>query len=179
VWCTAAFVAIVLVVASIDGALHGRASPHAIAQWSSTATSIASKPWRTVTSIPLTSGPRMTVGMCIVIVALFGVTEYRLGWRAATIAGVAGSVIATLACDVALLGGAAVGIAGASATARAGDFGPSGVTAAAAGALARSLTWPGAIGLGLVTLNGLVVHHQLADWEHLVAFAVGAGATRE
>jgi hypothetical protein len=176
VWCTAAFVALVLVVASIDGALHGRASAHAIAQWSSTATSIASKPWRTLTSIPLTSGPRMTVGMCVVIVVLFGVTEYRLGWRAATIAGVAGSVVATLVCDVAILGGVAAGVAGAAATAHAVDFGPSGVTAAAAGALARSLTWPGALGLAVLTLNGLAVHHQLADWEHLVAFLVGAGA---
>jgi hypothetical protein len=110
----------------------------------------------------------MTVGMGVVIVVLFGLAERFVGWRAALVAGVAGSVVATLVCDVAL-------VASASSTAHTLDFGPSAVTAGAAGALARVTPVPLAIVLAIVTLNGVVLHHQLPDWEHVVAFTVGLG----
>lgn len=172
-WLTVAFVVVVVGVAAVDGALgRGRTSPRVLRRWSSTATTVASGPWRTITSIPLTSGARMTAGMCVVIVVLFGLAEWCVGWRTALAAGVAGTVLATLVCDVVLVAAGAA----ASATAHAPDFGPSAVTAAAAGAVARNGTATWAIVLAVVTLNGVVVHHQLPDWEHVVAFVVGFGA---
>src|SRR5205085_406540 len=54
------------------------------------------------------------------------------------------------------------------------DYGASAITACAGGALVvmlgrRWLRW----GAVVFVLCGLVLHHQLADWEHLVAFSVG------
>jgi hypothetical protein len=166
------FVAVVVAVAAADGALtRGHTSAAILHRWSSTAATVPAHPWRVLTSIPLTSGLRMTAGMGVVIVVLFGLAERFVGWRAALVAGIAGSVVATLVCDVAL-------VATASAAARTLDFGPSAVTAGAAGALARATPVPLAIALAIVTLNGVVLHHQLPDWEHLVAFAVGLGTPR-
>lgn len=168
-WVALAFVVVVVAVALVDGAVtRGRTSAAVLRRWSSTAVGVPAHPWRVLTSIPLTSGVRMTAGMCVVIVVLFGVAERVVGWRTALVAGVAGSVVATLVCDVAL-------VAVASATAHAADYGPSAVTAGAAGALARAIPVPLAIAVAVVTLNGVVLHHQLPDWEHLVAFAVGFG----
>jgi hypothetical protein len=167
---TCVFVALVVAVAAVDGALSdGRTSPAALERWSSTALTAPSRPWRVLTSIPLTSGLRMTAGMAVVIAALFGLAEHVVGWRTALVAGLAGSVAATLVCDVAL-------VAMRSPTAHALDFGPSAVTAGAAGALARRAPVPLAVAVAVVSLNGLVLHHQLPDAEHLVAFVVGLGA---
>jgi hypothetical protein len=166
---TCVFVVVVVAIAAVDGALTpGRTSAAVLRRWSSTAVTVPAHPWRVLTSIPLTSGLRMTVGMGVVIVVLFGLAERFVGWRAALVAGVAGSVVATLVCDVAL-------VASASSTAHTLDFGPSAVTAGAAGALARVTPVPLAIVLAIVTLNGVVLHHQLPDWEHVVAFTVGLG----
>jgi hypothetical protein len=169
---TCAFVALVVALAAVDGALtRGRTSPAVLRRWSSTAVTVRSHPWRVLTSIPLTSGLRMTAGIGVVIVVLFGLAERFVGWRTALVAGLAGSVLATLVCDVGL-------VAMASPTARVLDFGPSAVTAGAAGALARAVPVPLAVVVAVVTLNGVVLHHQLPDAEHLVAFAVGLGTPR-
>lgn len=166
---TCVFVALVVALAAVDGALtRGRTSAAVLRRWSSTAVTVPARPWRVLTSIPLTSGVRMTAGMALVIVVLFGLAERFVGWRTALVAGVAGSVVATLVCDVAL-------VASASAAAHTLDFGPSAVTAGAAGALARAIPVPLAVVLAVVTLNGVVIHHQLPDWEHVVAFTVGLG----
>lgn len=166
---TCVFVAVVVAVAAVDGALtNGRTSAAALKRWSSTAVTVRSHPWRVLTSIPLTSGLRMTAGMGVVIAVLFGLAEHFVGRRTALVAGLAGSVAATLVCDVGL-------VAMRSPTAHALDFGPSAVTAGAAGALARRAPVPLALVVAVVTLNGVVLHHQLPDAEHVVAFIVGLG----
>jgi hypothetical protein len=54
------------------------------------------------------------------------------------------------------------------------DFGASAVTVGAVGALSVTLGWWMRVALVLLMLNGVVLHHTLADWEHVVAFGVGA-----
>jgi hypothetical protein len=49
----------------------------------------------------------------------------------------------------------------------------SAVVAGVAGALAATLPpWP-AVALAVAMLHGVVIHHSLPDWEHVVAFAAG------
>ena len=115
----------------------------------------------------------MTIGICLAFVGI-AFAEVRVGWRTTVLAGAAGTVVGTVVCDVVLLMAAAAGNAAASATARAPDFGASAVTVGALGAAAVTLGWLGRILLAIVALNGIVIHHTLADWEHVVAFGVGA-----
>lgn len=162
-------------VAAIDGGFVHPVPRRVLRTWASTATTLLSRPWRIGTSVLLTSGPKMTAGTIGVLLVVGLATETRVGWRAASLAGAAGTVVATVACDLALLGAAALGSSAAWTAAREPDYGISAVTAGMAGALAATLPARAAVVVAVVMLNGLVVHHQLADWEHLVAFAVGFG----
>lgn len=163
----------VVVVALADGSAWHRADPALLAHFGSTATTLAAQPWRLVTSLFLTSGPRMTLTVALGLVASLTAAEWRLGTRRALAAGVVGSLIGTIVCDVALLGGRATGHLAAARAAQTPDFGASALSAGAAGALARSVRPMLATLVALATLNGLVLNHTLADWEHLVAFAFG------
>jgi hypothetical protein len=168
----------VSLVAVLDGAATHPAPRWVLRRWASTATTVATRPWRLGTSVLLTSGPRMTVGVVAILLAVGLPAEWRVGARAAALAGVAGTVVATVVCDAVLLGAAAFGSHAALAAARAPDYGVSAVTAGLAGALAATVPAPVAVILALVMLNGVAVHHGLADWEHVVAFSTGWATTR-
>lgn len=164
---------VVVAVALADGSAWHRTDPALLAHFGSTATTLATKPWRLITSLLLTSGPRMTATVALGLVTSLTAAEWRVGTRRALVAGVVGSLVATIVCDIALLGGRATGNLAAARAARTPDFGASGLSTGAAGALARSVRPMLATLIALITLNGLVLNHTLADWEHLVAFAVG------
>ena len=114
----------------------------------------------------------MTLGICLAFIGI-AFAELRLGARTTLLAGAAGTVVATVACDVVLLGAAWMGSQAARVAADAPDFGASAVTVGAVGAAAVTFGWWGRVALAVIALNGLVLHHTLADWEHLVAFGVG------
>ena len=59
------------------------------------------------------------------------------------------------------------------------DYGASAITAGGAGALIAVLANRRLlIGAAVFVLGGLAFHHQLADWQHLVAFPIGYGLGR-
>jgi len=59
------------------------------------------------------------------------------------------------------------------------DIGASAIVAASSGALAALAKYkPLTVGLVLFLLSGLAIHHQLADWEHLLIFPWGYLAGR-
>lgn len=162
--------AVVAAVAVADGAVVHRVAPSVLARWASTAATIGSRPWRLVTATFLTDGPHMTVTVCAGLLVSLAFAERRLGARPALVAGVAGSLVGTLVCDLVLLAGAGLHIPAAETAATRPDFGASAISAGAAGAVARTLPLPAAAVVAFLTLNGLVVNHTLADWEHLAAF---------
>jgi hypothetical protein len=167
------FAAAVLAVALADGALH-HATPHAVIdRWASSGSTLATRPDRLFTSVLLTSGPRMTLGICLAFAGI-AFAELRVGSRTTLLAGAAGTVVATVACDLVLLTAAWMGSQAARAAASAPDFGASAVTVGALGAASMTLGWWGRVALAVLALNGIALHHTLADWEHVVAFGVGA-----
>lgn len=163
----------VVAAALVDGSAWHRTDPVVLAHLASSATTLASQPWRLITSLIVTSGPRMTLTVALGLLASLTAAQWRLGPRRAVLAALAGSLVATVACDLALLAGSAAGSSAAARAARAPDFGASGLSAGAAGALARSVRPVPAALIAVATLNGLALNHTLADWEHLVAFFVG------
>lgn len=165
--------AAVSAVALADGAWRHRTPHRVLAHWSSTAATVGSHPARLITSIFLTSGPRMSAGICLAFVGV-AFAEHRLGWRRALRCGLVGTIVATLVCDVVLLVAARAGVHAAQVAAHTLDFGASAVTAGALGGAALTLRGIGRVLLALAVLNGLLITHGLADFEHLVAFAVGA-----
>jgi hypothetical protein len=156
-----------------DGALHHSVPPDVLGRFAPTAETAATRPWLLLSAIVLTRDPKMLAVACAGVVVLVGWAEHRVGWARALAAGIGGSLVATLVCDAVLLVGAGAGFAAARQAAASADYGVSAVVAGAAGALACTLPpWP-AVALTVAMLNGLVVHHSLPDWEHVVAFAVG------
>lgn len=97
----------VVAVALADGSAWHRTDPALLARFGSTATTLATQPWRLITSLLLTSGPRMTATVALGLVASLTAAEWRVGTRRALVAGVVGSLVATIVCDIALLGGRA------------------------------------------------------------------------
>jgi S-formylglutathione hydrolase FrmB len=134
---------------------------------------------RLVTSELLTRDTFMVVSMMLSLAVMLGLYETIAGSaRAALIAVVAG--LAAPAVVGAALGlGSALGFGFAGRTLSTMDYGASAVTAGAGGALIASLGWAGLRRAAVVfVVGGLLLHHQLADWEHLVAFPVGYALSR-
>jgi enterochelin esterase-like enzyme len=133
--------------------------------------------WSTVvTSQFLTRDPFMAISIAVSLAVMLGVYEMVAGtWRATVVAVVT-------ACAGPLLVAAGLGLGSILGNEFAGrtlstlDYGGSAVTAGAGGALVavlgmRRLRWFAAFWV----LVGLLAHHQIADWEHLVAFTTGYG----
>jgi S-formylglutathione hydrolase FrmB len=134
---------------------------------------------RLVSSQLLTRDTFMAVSMLLSLAVMLGLYETIAGSaRAALVAVVAG--LAAPAVVSATLGlGSALGNGFAGQTLSTIDYGASAVTAGAGGALIASLRWAGLRRAAVVfVVGGIFLHHQLADWEHLVAFPVGYALSR-
>ena len=128
------------------------------------------------TSQFLSRDPFMAVSMSLSLALMLGVYEMIAGsWRALVVA-VASAVMGLLLVSGGLAIGAVLGSQFASRTLSTLDYGGSVVTAGGGGALVavlgmRRLRWFAVFWV----VFGLVAHHQIADWEHLCAFATGYG----
>ena len=133
--------------------------------------------WNTViTSQFLTRDAFMAVSIAASLALMLGVYEMIAGSARAlivmTVAAVAGPLLVAGTLGI----GSSLGSPFAAQTLSTLDYGASAVTAGAGGALVsviggRRLRW---FAIAWV-LGGLVLHHQLADWEHLGSFVVGYG----
>jgi len=133
--------------------------------------------WSTlVTSQFLSRDAFMAVSLALSLALMLGVYEAVVGsWRALVVILVT-AVTGPLFVAGGLGLGSALGNAFASRAFSTLDYGASAVTAGAGGALVavlglRRLRWFAIFWVAI----GLLLHHQLADWEHLGSFVVGYG----
>jgi enterochelin esterase-like enzyme len=87
---------------------------------------------------------------------------------------VTGAIAGPVVVALVLAAGSALNIGLAARTLSTVDYGASAITAAAGGALVGFLDrrWL-RIAAVVFVIGGLLLHHQMADWEHLVAFPLG------
>jgi len=116
----------------------------------------------------------MVISICISLLATMGTYEVVAGHiRAACLA-----VFAAVVGPLSILGGLSMldlfGSTWARGRLETLDIGASAIVAASSGALAAIARYrPLTIGLVLFLISGLFVHHQLADWEHVLIFPWG------
>jgi hypothetical protein len=172
-WGAVVLGAAILVVAALTGSLWGEL-PAGVASWGSFGwPALTAGRWGTLaSSLVLTRDPFMALTMAAAVTAALGVYERRSGHgRALAVAGV-GHVTGSVLVAV---GAGALGRTGWPVAVRAAenlDYGASMVVAAALGALAsRHRRLVPMVGAGVVV--ALLLHHQLADWAHLVAAPAG------
>lgn len=127
--------------------------------------------WRVLTAIPITRDPFMLGGMLFSLVLAVGGLEYLGGrWRAGLtfIYGAIGGYVGVTLITVLLR------TAGLDVTrhwAHTLDYGASAGVAACSGAMVAMMRRRSLLIVGLVIIvGGLVLHHQIADWEHAFAF---------
>jgi enterochelin esterase-like enzyme len=137
--------------------------------------------WGTLaTSQLLTRDPFMAISIVCSLVLMLGFYEAIAGSARALVVTAVTAVTGPLAVAGVLVLGQALGSGWAARTLSTLDYGASAVTAGAGGALVAVLGRRGVrICAVLWVLGGLVVHHQLADWEHLASFVVGYGLGRK
>jgi enterochelin esterase-like enzyme len=117
----------------------------------------------------------MAISIPLSIAVTLGPYEWLRGHvRALTVTAVsalAGPVVVALALGL----GSALGVEVAAKTLATVDYGASAITAGAGGALVSVLRrrWLTVAALAFVA-SGLLVHREMADWEHVCAFATGA-----
>ncbi len=179
-WVAASLAAVILAVAAATGAL-GQGIRPALAGWGSFGwpALVAGRWWTLLVSLVLTRDRFMALTMAAAVACVLGAYERRAGHlRAAAIAAVGhgtGSVVVAVAAG-------ALGRTGWPVAVRAAenlDYGASMAVAGALGALAAH--WGDRRFVRLVAggiVAALVVHHQLADWAHLVAAPAGFLAGR-
>jgi enterochelin esterase-like enzyme len=134
---------------------------------------------RVLTSQLLTRDIFMALSMALSLLVMLGLYEAIAGPRRAAVVATVSFLAAPLAVAAGLGAWSWSGSSFAVRTLSTLDYGASPITAAGGGALVaiighRRLRW-GAVGF---VLAGLAVHHQLADWEHLIAFPIGYGLGR-
>ena len=127
-----------------------------------------------VTSDLLTRDGFMLASMVASLAVMLGGYEVLAGARRTATAAIVGAITAPVVVSLALGVGSALKVAFAARALSTLDYGASAITAAGGGALVALLPrrWPKAAA-ALFVIGGVVVHHQLADWEHLVAFPAG------
>jgi hypothetical protein len=177
-WISFSLAAAILAVAALTGSLWGEL-PLRVAGWGSFGwPALAAGRWGTlVSSLVLTRDPFMALTMAAAVAGALGVYERQSGHgralAVAAVAHVSGSVLVAV-------GAGALGRTGWPVAVRAAenlDYGASMVVAGAVGALAsRHRRLLPVVGVGVVV--ALVVHHQIADWAHLVAAPAGYLADR-
>ena len=181
----APIVTVVAIVAVLATAVHNSVFHHELAldvafRYGFSGRAIAMGHWATVaTSQLLTRDPFMAISIVLSLALMLGVYEMVAGWWRALVVTIVCALAGPLIVAAGLGIGAVLGNGFAGRTLSTLDYGASAVTAGAGGALVavlamRRLRW---FAIFWVVV-GLVAHHQLADWEHLVSFTTGYGLGR-
>jgi predicted esterase len=176
-YVTATLVAAVTATAIRFGVLHHELPLVIAYRYGFSGRALISGQWGTVlTSVVLTRNWFMTASIVVSLAVMLGGYEVRVGSARAGAVALASAVIAPVAVGAGLGVGSALGTGFAQRAVSTLDFGASTVTAGGGGALVADL---GVRRLraaaALFLLVGLVAHHQMADWEHLVAAPLGYG----
>jgi len=129
-----------------------------------------------LTSQLLTRDHFMFTSMILSLAVMLGGYEMLAGSKRAAFVALAGAIAGPGIVTLVLGAGSALHNDFATRTLSTLDYGASAITAAAGGALVatlgrRWLRW----GAVVFVVGGVVLHHQMADWEHLVACPVGFG----
>jgi enterochelin esterase-like enzyme len=159
------------------GVFHHNIAQTVVYQYGYDGRQIQAGHWSTLfTSQLLTRNTFMTASICLSLLIFLGAYEALAGsWRAAIVVVVC-SVAGLLLVETALGLGNVLGSTWAEREVGVLDFGASAITAGAGGAVVALLRWRWLRVVGvLFIISGLILHNQLADWEHLVAFTFGYG----
>jgi hypothetical protein len=135
--------------------------------------------WTLGTSFVLTRDWFMTLTMPVCLVVPLGLYERRAGHGAALAVAVVGHAVGTVVLSLAFAPLAWTGVPMLVKAAHNLDYGGSMAIAAACGALASRLhDRRFAVAVGVITIVALPLHHQMADWGHLVAVPLGYSTDR-
>lgn len=177
---TVALIAAVMTTSWRSGSLHGELPLITAFRYGFSGRGLLMGHWSTVaTSQFLTRDLFMTVSICLSLAVMLGGYEILAGSRrAALVAGVCGAAGPLLVGGLVSLGSAA-GLSFAGRVLSTLDYGASAITAGGGGALVGLIRrrWLTLAAVAFV-LGGLALHHQMADWEHLISFPVGYGLSR-
>jgi enterochelin esterase-like enzyme len=127
----------------------------------------------------LTRDGFMLISIVASLAIMLGGYELLAGSGRAAIVAIAGAVLGPVVVSLALSVGSALSVGFAARALSTLDYGASAITAAGGGAFVaflgrRWLKWAALI----FVIGGLFLHHQLADWEHLIAFPTGFALAR-
>lgn len=116
----------------------------------------------------------MCVSICVSLLVAFGAYEVLAGHLRAAVVMVGGAALGPMSVTAGLGVLQAVGVTWAAQPMGTLDIGASAIVAASSGAIAgvvrqRRLT----LALVIFVAGGVLVHHQLADWEHLLVLPIG------
>src|SRR5947208_2848755 len=133
--------------------------------------------WSTLfTNQLLTRNTFMCLSICLSVLVFVGIDEALAGSVRAIVVIVITGIVGPLGVEAGLGVGNVLGSTWAANTLSTLDFGASAITAGGAGAVVALLRWRWLRVVALlVVLSGLPLHHQLADWEHLISFTFGFG----
>ncbi|HEX6475833.1 MAG TPA: alpha/beta hydrolase-fold protein [Acidimicrobiales bacterium] len=133
--------------------------------------------WSTLfTNQLLTRNTFMCLSICLSVLVFVGFYEALAGSVRAIVVIVVTGIVGPLGVEAALGLGNVLGSTWAANTLSTLDFGASAITAGGAGAVVALLRWRWLRIIALlIVLSGLPLHHQLADWEHLISFTFGFG----
>ncbi|HEX4540824.1 MAG TPA: alpha/beta hydrolase-fold protein [Acidimicrobiales bacterium] len=133
--------------------------------------------WSTLfTNQLLTRNTFMCLSICLSVAVFVGIYEALAGSLRAIVVIVVCGIVGPLGVEAGLGLGNVLGSTWAANTLSTLDFGASAITAGGAGAVVALLRWRWLRVVALlIVLSGLPLHHQLADWEHLISFTFGFG----
>jgi len=133
--------------------------------------------WSTLfTNQLLTRNTFMALSICLSVLVFVGFYEALAGSVRTVVVVVVTGIVGPLGVEAALGLGNVLGSTWAANTLSTLDFGASAITAGGGGAVVALLRWRWLrIVALLIVLSGLPLHHQLADWEHLISFTFGFG----
>jgi len=169
-----------LIAAVVASAVHFHVFQHELDleptyQWGFSGSGLLAGGWTTLASSQfLTRDVFMAVSIPMSLVVMLGSYEALRGTTRTVIVAVTSALAGPGLVTAGLGVGSALQIEFASRTLETLDYGASAMTAGGAGALVAVVRnrWLNRGAVAFV-MSGLVVHHELADWEHFVAFPVG------
>lgn len=174
-WFTLAIASAVAVTAVRTGVLSHQLSYTTALRGGFSARALQQGRWGTVfTSQLLTRDIFMASSICLSLLVMLGAYELLAGTRRAAVVALVCGTAGPLAVAGVIGVGSALGSTWLGRTMSTVDFGASAITAGAGGAAVGLIRrrWLN-VGAAVFVLGGLLLHHQFADWEHLVSASVG------